>query len=123
MSIVNPNVKVREGGFLEAMRYALENKICFVMAMVEVPMDKEINATSETLVDDALKELGMSADEFNTKVTENTVQVNIGGYHPMGVEEYLMHINDCTAAHEAPSVIFVSEPEKVLALVPGRTVH
>lgn len=123
MPIVNPNVKVREGGFLEAMRYALENKICFVMAMVEVPMDKGIDDASEALLNDAFKELGMNADEFNTKVTENTVQVNIGGYHPMGVEEYLMHINEFTAAHEAPSVIFVSEPEKVLALVPGRTVH
>lgn len=123
MPIVNPNVVVREGGFIEAMRYALENKICFVMAMVEVPMDKGIDPASEALLAEAFNELGMGAEEFNTKVTENTVQLSIGGYHPMGVEEYVGHINDFTASHEAPSVIFVSEPEKVLALVPGRTVH
>lgn len=123
MPIVNPNVEVREGGFLEAMRYALENKICFVMAMVEVSAGKQIDDASEALLNEAFAALGMDGDAFNAKVTENVVQVNIGGYHPLCLEEYLMHINEFTAGHEVKSVIFVSEPEKVLALTPGSTVH
>lgn len=123
MPIVNPKIEVREGGFIEALRYALDNKTCLVMALVEVTADKSVNASSEALLDAAFKELDMDKEEFNTKVVENQVRMNVGGYFPMPTIEYLDHINEFTAAHEAPGVVFVSNPEKVKALQPKVTLQ
>lgn len=123
MLIVNPNVIVLEGGFVEAIRYALENKACFVMAVVEVPADQLIDLTSEALMAAAFKELGMTDEELSATLLENTVQLNLGGYQSMSVDLYAAHINEITAGHEAPSVVFVSEPEMVKALVPGVTLQ
>ena len=123
MLLANPNVVVREGGFLEAMRYALDNKACFVMALVEIPEDQPIDTASEALLNSTLAELGLTSDEFNAKVLANTVQLNVGGYWPMSVEEYAGHINELATDHEAPSLVFVSDPMMVKALVPGVTLQ
>lgn len=123
MPILNSNVVVREGGFVDAMRYALENNTCFVMGLMEVPMDKSIAESSEILIRAAFKELDMSDEEFNDKLLKNTVSLNLGGFFFMSVEEMTDHINDATEDHEAMSVVFVNEPELAKALGPGVTLQ
>jgi hypothetical protein len=123
MSIVNPNVELRVGGFLEAMRYSLENKACCVMAFADIPPEQGIDAASEALLVAAMKELDVTEEEFQKKMYENTVRLCLGGYWPMGTAEYFGHINEFTASHEVTSVIFVASEQLVKDLSPKVTLQ
>lgn len=105
--MLNKNIRVAEGGILEAMQFALKTSGRFVLSMVEITNSTNVEDGIAQMVAPALATVGLTADEFAQRILKHSVQFINAGFHDMPVDEFINFVNAVSEEINLDTTLFL----------------
>jgi hypothetical protein len=122
--IIDSRVSIRQGTFTDAIRFAMDNSQCFVLAYAAVPEETSIEDYSKDRIAIAIGELNTDAERLQYHLEKNLIMLRLRGTREMSVDDFVEGLNVEISEMQPELVnVFIDNPSHVAALVTKGTLQ